>query len=80
MKNKIIKKLQILEPRLLEVIDVSYQHKGHKGWQEGGETHFELTISSLKLDSLSRIDRHKLVYKILMDEMKQIHALQIFFK
>jgi BolA protein len=79
MKEKIRIKLQILEPTILEITDVSSQHKGHSGWRDGGETHLELVVASQQLTSLSRIERHKLIYKILENEMKIIHALQISF-
>ena len=33
------------EPDLLEVIDESELHRGHKGFQEGRQTHFKIVIS-----------------------------------
>ena len=80
MKNKILQKLQVLEPTLLEVKDVSHHHAGHSGWSEGGKSHFNITVSSKQLDTLSRVERHKLIHKILAEELKQIHALQISIK
>ena len=77
MKEKIIDKLQVLEPKLIDVKDVSFYHKGHNGWKEGGETHFELLISSDKFKGLLKLECHKLIYKILAEEMKSIHALAI---
>lgn len=79
MKDKIRTKLQVLEPSMLEINDVSSQHKGHSGWRDGGETHFEIVIASKQFDNLSKVERHKLIYKILENEMKVIHALQISF-
>lgn len=80
MQNKILQKLQVLEPTLLEVKDVSHHHAGHSGWREGGESHFNITISSKKFEGLSRLESHKLIHKILAAELKQIHALQISIK
>ena len=80
MQNKILQKLQVLEPTLLEVKDVSHHHAGHSGWREGGESHFNIAISSKEFEGLSRLESHKLIHKILAEELKEIHALQISIK
>ena len=80
MKEKIIEKLEALEPTVIQIQDVSHLHKGHSGWREGGETHFELVISSEKFNNLTKVKSHQLIYKVLEEEMKQIHALQIELK
>jgi sulfur transfer protein SufE/stress-induced morphogen len=69
--------LQKLEPTVLDLQDVSYQHAGHMEAGNGSETHFELDIVSDAFDGLNLIKRHKLVYSTLGDIMPQIHALQI---
>lgn len=79
MQNKILQKLRVLEPTLLEVKDVSHHHAGHSGWR-GGESHFNITISSKEFEGLSRLESHKLIHKILAEELKEIHALQISIK
>ncbi|MEE3071611.1 MAG: BolA/IbaG family iron-sulfur metabolism protein, partial [Pseudomonadota bacterium] len=33
-------------PRILEVVDDSESHRGHGGYQEGGESHFNVRIAS----------------------------------
>ena len=67
-----------LAPRQLDVVDDSERHRGHAGYQEGGESHFNVTISSEKLDGLSRIARHRAVHDALgKDLMGEIHALAI---
>lgn len=69
---------QALEPTLLDVRDVSYQHHGHAGWREGGETHFEVDISSPQFTGKNRVAAHRLVNDALADEMASgLHALQI---
>ncbi|MDP4925439.1 MAG: BolA family transcriptional regulator, partial [Alphaproteobacteria bacterium] len=35
-----------LNPRQIDVKDVSHKHAGHAGWREGGGTHFEVTIKA----------------------------------
>lgn len=68
-----------LQPTVLELRDVSYQHAGHV---EGGgeESHFELEIVAEAFDGLNLVKRHKLVYMLLGDVMPKIHALQISAK
>jgi len=69
-------KLAELTPLELEVQDDSASHAGHRGNTGGG--HFNLTIRSAKFDGLSQVQRHRLVYELLSDEMRtSIHALSI---
>ena len=78
MKERMYQKLVLaLDPQILEIIDVSEIHRGHQGWNEKGESHFELTIYADALQSLSRVQQHQLIYQILAEEMKEIHALVI---
>ncbi len=45
---------------------------------EGDGTHFEALIVSTEFEGKSLIDRHKLVYSVLGDAMKErIHALSL---
>lgn len=80
--ERINKKLtEALSPTVLEVIDESTQHKGHGGWREGGETHFNVTVVSDKFEGKSRVDRQRMVYALLADEMaERIHALALTTK
>jgi BolA protein len=67
-----------LTPIYLEVTDFSQRHKGHAGYRDGGETHFDVVVVSDIFSGKSRIERQKLVYKILEEEMKsKIHALTL---
>lgn len=70
-------KLTQLQPTRLEIIDESEQHRGHGGWQEGGETHFRVILSSGQFAGLSRIARHRLVHSALGDIVPRIHALAL---
>lgn len=75
IKDKLEKALQ---PQFLEIKDDSSKHKGHMGYKEGLETHFNIKIVSEKFSGISKIQRHQLVYGILKDEMnKPIHALSL---
>ncbi|MEJ6395155.1 BolA family protein [Gymnodinialimonas sp. 2305UL16-5] len=65
-------------PRLLEVVDESEAHRGHAGFQEGGESHFRITLESEAFAGLSRIARHRAVHGALgPDLMSEIHALAL---
>ena len=58
--------------------DVSHQHHGHAGWREGGETHFEVDITSALFDGQTRVAAHRMVNDALAEELNAgLHALQI---
>ena len=72
---------EALSPSILDVVDESANHKGHGGWREGGETHFNVTVVSDKFEGKSRVDRQRMVYALLADEMaERIHALVLTTK
>ena len=65
-------------PHHLEVIDESESHRGHAGYQDGGESHFRVVIAAELLSPLSRIARHRAVHEAIgMDLMNEIHALAL---
>jgi BolA protein len=80
--ERINKKLnEALTPTVLEVVDESAKHKGHGGWREGGETHFHVTVVSEAFEGKSRVDRQRMVYALLADEMaERVHALALTTK
>jgi BolA protein len=80
--ERIKKKLsQELAPLRLEVVDESAKHKGHAGYREGGETHFRVTVVSEAFEGMNRIDRQRLVYDALKQEMaERVHALALTTK
>ncbi|MEM1432310.1 MAG: BolA family protein [Pseudomonadota bacterium] len=65
-------------PAELVVVDDSESHRGHAGFQEGGESHFNVRIRSEKFAGQSRIARHRAVHAALGPElMTRIHALAL---
>jgi BolA protein len=65
-------------PRLLEVVDDSEAHRGHAGFQEGGESHFNVKIVSEAFAGQSRIARHRAVHTAIgPDLIARIHALAL---
>ncbi len=67
-----------LHPERLEIVDESHRHAGHAGARPGGETHFRVEVVATAFQGKSRLERQRLVYAILKDEMShQIHALSL---
>lgn len=65
-------------PATLEVVDESEQHRGHGGWQEGGETHFRIRIAAQAFEGQSRLARHRAIHAALGEDLiARIHALAI---
>ncbi|GAA6162827.1 BolA family transcriptional regulator [Pelagimonas sp. KU-00592-HH] len=65
-------------PSELQVVDDSERHRGHAGYQEGGESHFNVRIRSSAFEGLTRIARHRAVHKALGAELvARIHALAL---
>lgn len=66
------------QPTALRVVDESHHHAGHAGARPDGESHFRLYIVAESFRGRSRLDRHRMVNDVLIDELAgQIHALAI---
>ena len=62
----------------LEVADVSEAHRGHAGFREGGETHFDVAITAQDFAAMSRLAKHRAVHSALgADLIGRIHALSL---
>ena len=69
---------EALAPRELEVVDDSESHRGHGGYQEGGDSHFNVRIRSDHFKGQSRVARHRAVHSALgPDLIGRIHALAL---
>ncbi|MEM7471394.1 MAG: BolA family protein [Pseudomonadota bacterium] len=65
-------------PSVLEVVDDSEAHRGHAGFQEGGESHFNVKIVSESFAGQSRLARHRAVHAAIGPEIiARIHALAL---
>ncbi len=65
-------------PERLEVVDQSHLHAGHAGARPGGETHFAVLIIAEAFAGKSRVERQRLIYATLADELAgPIHALSL---
>lgn len=71
-------RLAALEPQALDLVDESELHRGHAGYQEGGGTHWRLSIVSGHFSGQSTVERHRMIYRVLGSLMQHpIHALAI---
>lgn len=67
-----------LSPSALEIVDDSARHAGHGGAAPGGETHFNIAITSAAFVGLGRVARQRLVYGIVAAELAgPVHALSL---
>ena len=80
-KSKITEKLiKRFSPSFLKVIDESESHRGHSGFIEGQQTHFQIQIASEIFEEMSRIKREREIHKALGEEIiRNIHAISIKF-
>ena len=76
--DSIVQKLKKeIEIDNIEIVDNSYKHLKHKSFSPE-KFHLHLKIKSLYLNSISRVNAHKKIMKILKDELAtKIHALEI---
>ncbi|MBV1879081.1 MAG: BolA family transcriptional regulator [Pseudomonadales bacterium] len=69
-----------LSPTQFEIINESHLHASHMD-TTNNNTHFRLIIVAEAFEALRAVQRHKLVYKILAEEMPTpIHALALNLK
>ena len=69
---------EAFSPEVLEVVDESEMHRGHAGYQEGGQSHFRVRMRSAGLAGQSRLARHRAVHAALGPGlMGRIHALAL---
>lgn len=67
-----------LDPTELVVVDDSESHRGHAGFQEGGESHYNVRIRSAVFKGKNRLARHRAVHAALgPDLIARIHALSL---
>ena len=65
-------------PVHLQVDDDSARHAGHAGARQGGESHFNVVIESARFEGVSRVQRQRMVYATLAEELAgPVHALSV---
>ena len=74
IKEKIEEKLKTQISFLyVEVINESPNHNV----PDGAESHFKVIVVSNDFENMRPVQRHQLIYKVLNEEMKLIHAIAI---
>jgi BolA protein len=69
---------EAFEPAELSVVDDSESHRGHAGFQEGGESHFNVRIRAAGFAGQSRLARHRAIHAAIGPEIiGRIHALAL---
>lgn len=78
IEAEIKRRLEILEPEAVEVVNDSARHAGHASSPNSGQSHFSLYIKSARFEGLSRVQRQRLVLDSIGDLFAQgLHALSI---
>lgn len=79
MAENMRKKLEAaLQPDVLEIVDDSESHRGHGGYREGGESHFNMKIIATEFEGVSRVARQRMVFDVLKEELAgPVHALSL---
>ena len=66
-----------IEIEKISIEDKSFLHKNHVGNQKG-KFHLKITINSRELKTQNRIKSHKIIHRILSEEIrKYIHSIQL---
>ena len=78
-KERMHEKLtEAFAPDTLEIIDESEAHRGHGGYQEGGETHFKIVIKANAFNGMSRVAQQRAVMAVVKQELdERVHALAL---
>ena len=67
-----------INPHFFSVKDVSEEHRGHQSFKENIESHFEITIVAEKFNNRNKIERHRIVNKILKEEfLEDLHSVTL---
>ena len=71
------RRLAVLEPEHIEIVDESALHAGHAGARSGGG-HYQITMIAAAFTGQNSMARHRAIYQALGDLMStRIHALSI---
>jgi BolA family transcriptional regulator, general stress-responsive regulator len=75
LKRKLI---DAFHPQHLEITNESAHHALHPSSPKTGTSHFIVKMTSAAFKGKSALERHRLVYQVLEEELKtHIHALQL---
>tara|TARA_B100000029_G_C17240058_1_gene838666 strand:- start:505 stop:786 length:282 start_codon:yes stop_codon:yes gene_type:complete len=79
LEKKITEKInKKLLPDFFKIINFSDKHKNHYLEDNNDTSHIKLIIVSKSFDNLSKVDRERLVHKILSEEISNdIHSIRL---
>lgn len=63
---------QAFEVTYLDIENESHMHSG-----SAEESHFKMSLVAEEFEGVSKVKRHQSVYKVLVEEMPQFHALAL---
>ena len=67
-----------INPYFFSIIDVSEAHRAHQSFKEDVESHFEIIIVTEKFHNKNKIERHRIVNKILKEEfLSDLHSVTL---
>ncbi len=70
-----------LVPLTLDVINESHLHASHASSPGTGDSHFRVTVISEKFAGVNRVNRQRMVYDVLKEELAgPVHALALTTK
>ncbi|QGR03892.1 BolA family transcriptional regulator [Ehrlichia ruminantium] len=72
IKNKVTSTLNVLS---LEIIDESIKHTGHNFHSISNISHIKIILVSDDFTGMIKINRQRLLHKILYSEIKLIHSI-----
>ncbi|MDG7056227.1 MAG: BolA family transcriptional regulator [Wolbachia endosymbiont of Meromenopon meropis] len=63
----------------INIVDESFRHKSHhySSLSSKSLSHVKLVLISDNFVEMNVLERHKLIYKLLKDEIKQLHAISL---
>ena len=78
-ERQMLQKLEAaLQPAYLEIRNDSENHAGHASSPGTGISHFRVFVESTRFEGLGLVDRHRMVYDILKEELAgPVHALAV---
>ncbi len=76
LQDRILLKINTaFSPGHVSIVDETWKHAGHAG-AVGGKKHFIVHLVSQRFEGVSRLDRNRMVFDLLKEEMaSEIHSL-----
>ena len=79
--EKIQKKLEnTFHPTELKILDFSESHKSHFHSSSDAPSHLKIIMTSAAFKGHSKVKQHRMVFEVLQEEMKDLHALTLSLK